>query len=180
MRTVYLLPLTTMLAVVAGCGSQGREPAAPSLPQRDLTLAAQAREVAVASPVELQNLRTLYRTARPSRTSRRSSAQHPSSVVAKPAPAAAAAAPAVVLASHPVAQPASAVSEPVNDRELPPGKTVTVIPASSGPSTGSDWTDELPTAKGGGTMVIGGGGRCPRRGRGPGIGIAGAPRPDFR
>jgi hypothetical protein len=179
MRTVSLLPLTAMVAVVAGCGPQGREHAARSVPQRDLTLAAQTHQMEIASPVELGSLRTLSRTVRPSRTPRPKSAQRSSAVGAKPAPAALAAAPAVVLASHPVAEPASTASEPANDRELLPGKTVTLIPASSGPSTTPEWTDEGPPARGR-TMVVGGGGRCPGRGRGPGIGIATAPRPDFR
>jgi hypothetical protein len=175
MRTAYLLPLTAMVAVVAGCGSQGTESAARSVPQRDLTLAAQTREVDIASPVELQNLRTQYRTVRPSqRTSRR-----PIPVVAKPAPAAVAASPAVVLASYPIAEPANTAPEAANDRELLPGKTVTLIPASSGPSTTPEWTDEGPAGRGR-TLGVRGGGKCPGRGRGPGIGIATAPRPDFR
>jgi hypothetical protein len=178
MRTVYLLPLTAMVAVVAGCGSQGRDPAARSVPQRDLTLAAQTREVDIASPVELQNLRTQYRTVRPARTPRRSSAQRPSPVVTKPASASVATAPTVVLASYPVAEPANTAPEAANDRELLPGKTVTLIPASSGPSAAPDETGDFPTARG--TMVARGGGRCPGRGRGPGIGIATGPRPDFR
>jgi hypothetical protein len=177
MRTVVLLPFAAVAAVLTGCGSQGRESAARSVPQRDLTLGAQTRELDIASPVELQALRTQYQTVRPSRTLRRSSAQRSSPVVAQPAPAAAV--PTVVLVSHPVAEPASTPSEPANDRELLPGKTVTLIPASSGPSTTPEWTDEGPPARGR-TMVVGGGGRCPGRGRGPGIGIATAPRPDFR
>jgi hypothetical protein len=173
MRTIFLLPLTAVVTVVVGCGPEGSEQAALSLPQRDLTLPTQTAEVEIASPVELQNLRVQHRTARPSRrTSRRSIPE------AKPTPAAPATA-LVVAASYPVAQPANTASEPANDRELLPGKTVTVIPVSTGPSTGSDWSDDFPRAKGG-TMVVRGGGRCPPRGRGPGIGIAAAPRPDFR
>lgn len=174
MRTAYLLPFTAMVAVVAGCGSQGTESAARSVPQRDLTLAAQTRAVDIASPVELQNLRTQARAVRPAqRTSR-----HPSPVAPKPAPVAVAA-PAVVRASYPVAEPANPALEAANDRELLPGKTVTLIPASSGPSTTPEWTDEGP-ATGGRSLGVRGGGKCPGRGRGPGIGIATAPRPDFR
>jgi hypothetical protein len=176
MRTVFLLPITAVVAVVAGCGSGGGEQAPRSLPHRDLTLAAPARAVEIASPVELRDIRTQNQTMRSSRrTFRRSGPIQLISV-----PAVVAEAPAPVLApSAPVAQPVSTPSKPANDRELLPGKTVTVIPASSGPSTTPDWTDERP-AVGGGTMVARGGGRCGRGGRGPGIGIAGVPRPDFR
>lgn len=175
MRTIFLLSLAALAAVAAGCGSQGREQAARSLPQRDLTLAAPARQVDIASPVELENLRAQHPTLRPSRRiSRRSSP-----IEAKPAPAAVAAVPVVVLASAPVAELAGVASEPASDRELPPGKTVTVIPASSGPSTASDWTDEPPRARGG-IIGVRGGGMCPPRGRRPGIGISAFPRPHVR
>ena len=176
MRTVFLLPLTAVVAVVAGCRSAGRERAALATPQRDLTLATPAREVDIASPVELRTIRTQNQTVRSLHlTSRRSRPIEPIAV-----PTAVPAAPVLALpVSDPVAKPALPTSEPANDRELPPGKTVTVIPVSSGPSTGADWTDERPTARGG-TMVAGGGGRCRGGGRGPGIGIAGVPRPDFR
>jgi hypothetical protein len=175
MRIAFLLPLAAVVTVVAGCDSQGGEQSARSVLRRDLTLVEPAHAVAIASPVELQNLRTNYRSARLSqRRTRRSRPAEPKVVLA-----AVAAAPApVVAAPGSAAQPAT-TSEPANGRELLPGKTVTLIPASPGSSAGPDWTDDLPRAKGA-TMVVGGGGRCPRRGRGPGIGIAGIPRPDFR
>lgn len=178
MRTSVLLPLTALAAIVTGCGSQGREEATASLPHRDLTLATQAAPVEVASPVELRQIQAHYRTVRSSRpTARRSHVTE-----TKPAPAPVAAVPATVTV-QPVAEPARA-AEPANDRELLPGKTITIIPVSSGPSTsdpsaGADWTDQ-PSGARGGSLVGGGGGRCRGRGRGPGIGIATAPRPDFR
>jgi hypothetical protein len=164
MRTVFLLPLMALVAVAAGCGSQAREQAARSVPQRDLTLVTQTPGVEIASPVETQQLRIHHRTIRQAPRSSR----EPKIILA--AVAAAAPIPAV---PQPVAQPAST---PANDRELLPGKTVTVIPASSTPSTGSDTANEPPPE--GRTMVARGGGTCRGRGRGPGI--AGAPRPDFR
>jgi hypothetical protein len=172
MRNVLLLfPVTALVAVVAGCGSQGSNQAAASQLQRDLTLASPTGQVDIASPVELRQVRTHYQTVR---TTRRSGA-----VQVKLISIAVSAAPSLSLpVSEPVAQPASAAPDPANDRELPPGKTVTLIPASSGPSTASDPTDELPQARGH-TMLGGGGGTCRGRGRGPGIGT-GAPRPDFR
>jgi len=85
-------------------------------------------------------------------------------------------APTPVLAlTEPVAQP---VSAPANDRELLPGNTITVIPASSGPSPNPDATDDFADTRD--RTMVRGGGTCRGRGRGPGIGIATAPRPDFR
>jgi hypothetical protein len=178
MRTIVLLPLTALVAVAAGCGSGAREPAARALPQRDLTLVTQTAQVEVASPVELQQLRTHRRTVRPSQPAARPALVRRSGPLQPRVVLATLAAP-VVAAAEPVAQPASPASNSINDRELLPGKTVTVIPASSGPSIDPDRTDELPAAQGR-TMVARGGGTCRGRGRGPGIGIAGAPRPDFR
>ena len=175
MRTVFLLPLTAVVAVVAGCGSQGKESGALSAPQRDLTLAAQASHVEIASPIELRQLQTQPQTVR--RSPRMVQAASPRRATEPKVIFASVATPAPVLAvPTPVAQPGSP-SEPANDRELLPGKTVTVIPASSGPSAGSDGTDEVPAIKG--RPMRGGGGTCRGRGRGPG-GIAGVPRPDFR
>jgi hypothetical protein len=177
MRTVFL-PLTAVAMIAAGCGPRGREQA-PSAPRRDLTLQAQGGGAEVASAVELQNIRSLRHTPRASRRiSRPASAPLSRPIQAAPAPAAMAAAPALAL---PVATPVSTVSDPVSDRELAPGKTVTVIPASSGPSTEPGWTDQAPRDRGasvGGR--VGGGCRGGGRGRGPGIGIAAAPQPDFR
>jgi hypothetical protein len=168
MRIVFLLPLTAVVAVVAGCGSQGKESGALSAPQRDLTLAASASQVEIASPIELRQVQTQPRAVRRSPRIVRAAPKIILASVATPAP--------VLAVPRPVAQPAGA-SEPANDRELLPGKTVTVIPASSGPSAGSDGTDEVPAIKG--RPMRGGGGTCRGRGRGPG-GIAGVPRPDFR
>jgi hypothetical protein len=178
MRGVFLLPFPVVVAVVAGCGSEVREQAALSVPQRDLTLPAQVPEVEIASPVELQAIRAQQQTVRPSRRARRpASAPRPSSIEPKPTPKALAAAPVLTLPTFDsVAKPASTAAEPANDRELPPGKTVTLIPASSGPSTASEGDDEFPTARGG-TIGLGGGrggGPCPPRG--PGRGIAGPGR----
>jgi hypothetical protein len=165
MRTVFLLSLTALVAVVAGCGSVGREQATRSVPQRDLTLVPQTSAVDIASPVETQQLRVQHQTVRHSQLAVRLAA------VTLPAP--------VLAVPVPGAQPVRMPATPANDRELLPGKTITVIPASSTPSTGSDGTDELPATRGR-TKVAHGGGGCRGRGRGPGIGMAPAPRPDFR
>jgi hypothetical protein len=169
MRTSVLFPLTALVAIVAGCGSGVKEQASGSVPQRDLTLVPQVPAVDIASPVEIQRVRIQPRTTR------RSIPLEPKvrlAAVWAPAP--------VLAVPQPVAQPASTTPTPVSDRELPPGKTVTMIPVSSGPSAGVDKTDEIPADRGRPMVVGGEGGTCRGRGRGPGIGMAPAPRPDFR
>ena len=167
MRIVSLLPLAALTAVVSACGSGEREQRARALPQRDLTLVTASVQVEVASPVEMRRLRPQRRTVRPS-PSRQPTVRHAMMVEAVPVPAA-----------EPVAPPVSSTPTAANDRELLPGKTVTLIPVSSGPSASPDETGELPAVRG--RAVVGyGGGRCRGGGRGPGIGIATAPRPDFR
>ena len=178
MRTSFLLPLTVLVAVAAGCASEAREQAARSVPQRDLTLVTQTPAVEIASPVELQQVRIQRRTARQAPRSSREPKIILAAVAAPLSALGPGSAPALAV-PEPAVQPASTASTPANDRELLPGKTVTVIPASSTPSTGSDGTDELPATRGR-TKVAHGGGGCRGRGRGPGIGIANAPRPDFR
>jgi hypothetical protein len=177
MRTILLLPLTALVAAVAGCGTETRERATGSLPTRDLTLVTQSSELKIASPVETGQLRPQLRSAHPServawpRAARRTSPPEPKlrlAVFTEPAP--------ILAPAEPVERPDSAAATPLDDHELPPGKTVTVIPASSGPSPGSDEAGEPPAE--GRTRVAHGGGTCRGRGRGPGI--TGAPRPDFR
>jgi hypothetical protein len=172
MRTIFLLPLTALVVVVAGCGSEAREQASRSVPQRDLTLVPQTPAVEIASPVETHQLRVQLRTVRPTFSSRPLEPKVSFASVTVPAP--------VLAVPEPVAQPVSTAAASANDRELLPGKTVTVIPASNTPSTGSDGTDELPATRGRTMVARGGGGTCRGRGRGPGIGMAPAPRPDFR
>lgn len=182
MRTSSLLPLTALVAVVAGCGSEARVQAGRSVPQRDLTLVTQTAEVKIASPVEMQQLRVRQATARRSPSAARPVSATRSHRTLKPS-AAAVAAPLATLAAGsapiPAAEPAGTALTSDNPRELLPGKTVTMIPASTGPSPGSGTADEAPPERGG-IMVVRGGGTCRGRGRGPGIGIATAPRPDFR
>lgn len=186
MHSSSLLPLTALLAAVAGCGSEAGVQAGRSVPQRDLTLVTQTAEVKIASPVEMQQLRVRQAAtrrsppaARPVSATRSHRALEPS-VAAVAAPLATlAAGSAPVPAAEPAAQPAATALTSDNPRELLPGTTVTIIPASTGPSPGSGTADEAPPERGG-IMVVRGGGTCRGRGRGPGIGIATAPRPDFR
>jgi hypothetical protein len=177
MRLLLLVPFAALAAVVIGCRTQETEQAALSKPPRDLALPAQGPEVAIASPVELGQVVRPHRTARPvHRTPLPAPAPAPRQRLA-----ASNSAPAVVpvVQATYVVEPLSTPGDPLNDRELPPGKTVTLVPASSGPSTAIDPSDEIPAVRIG---SYGGraGGRCGPRGRRPGIGIAAAPRPDFR
>ena len=172
MRAIVQLPLIALLAVIGGCDFEEREQAVPA---RDLTLVTQGAQVEIASPVETQPLRPRHRAVRSEPAARlasvkRSDPEVQLTTTAVPVP--------VLAVTQPALQPAT-VSMPANDRELLPGKTVTVIPASSGPSTGAITPDELPEWEGR-ALVAGSGGRCGGRGRGPGIGIAAALRPDFR
>lgn len=164
MRSTYLLQLTALAAIAAGCRSEVREELSGSAPERDLTLVTPTADLKIASLVERQQPRIERRQPRVRKPAARPAAVPHSTPIE----------PQVQLAAVAVSAPA-----PANDRELLPGKTVTLIPASSGPSAGPDDIAEIPTVHGR-TMVGHGGGRCPRGGRRPGIGIAGAPRPDFR
>ncbi len=179
MRAIFLLPLTALVAIAAGCGSEGTEPAVRSVPQRDLTLVTHTSEAKVASKVETQQLQIQHRTVhRSPPAARRAPVPRSHRVEPRVVLTTVAAPRAAIAAPQPIAQPEA--PSPANDRELLPGKTVTLIPATGGPSPGSDRADEIPAARGRPMVVTGGGGRCRGRGRGPGIGIAAAPRPDFR
>jgi hypothetical protein len=77
------------------------------------------------------------------------------------------------MVSEALADPAPVDDAASGGRELAPGKTVTIIPASSGPTVEADQDDSwLPSERPRG-IITGGGGRCPRRGGVRGIGIAG-------
>jgi DNA polymerase-3 subunit gamma/tau len=138
--------------------------------ERDLTLQAPATAVVeVASAVELSRPVVEPRpTTRPRRSSRPAPAPAPTP---DPVPVAA---PEAEAAAPMVAEPA-----PVEDvvagagRELAPGKTVTIIPASSGPSSAPVEPAWGPAEGARGIMVGGHGDRCRPRGGVRGIGIAG-------
>ncbi|HEY9016172.1 MAG TPA: hypothetical protein VIM84_14050 [Gemmatimonadales bacterium] len=169
MRTV-LLPLAAVVAVGAGCSSAGREKAAPQLPKRDLTLVTQTAALDIASPVELGKIRPLPDAEQAPRAMHRTRPAHTKAVKRK-------AALAIAPAPPPVVQPADTASrqpiaDVVSEHELPPGRTVTVIPASTGPSAApEDIPGGLPGLGTGGSGLGGGsgmGGRgCPGRGAGP-------------
>lgn len=137
MRTVFLFSLTALVAVAAGCGSA-------STPRRDLTLVTNASAPEIASPIETERPVIRHRTVRPSGQARAPRASRAPKVkladVRVPAP--------VLAIPQPVARPSDTAATPADDRELLPGKTVTLIPASTGPSIDSGRTNELPEAHG--------------------------------
>jgi hypothetical protein len=192
MRMTNTFPLACSVALLAACAaeaprslpgetaSSGAAAGAPTnAPSRDLTLqlpAAPALEVA--SPVELSRS-----DPKPTPIPRPRVSPRPAPA---PAPAAKPVAEVSPVASAVVPIPSLPVTEvgaqPVEEesaaagsaRELAPGKTVTVIPASAGSSTPLEaedsWSGPQPAR---GILVGGGGGRCRPRGGVRGIGIAG-------
>ena len=201
MRAWSWVPLLLVAGLGAGCATDSPEgveeasaAAAVPVPERDLTLqAAAVPPVEVASPVELD------RPVPPAREGRRGSPPLPApstSELARPggsrdsagladaglvhaAPEAIAAEAEPALAERfPAGRPAAPEEEPGEEmagagRELAPGKTVTLIPVSNGPSIEADdggaW---VPSESRRG--VVRGGGHCPRpRGGVRGAGLAG-------
>jgi hypothetical protein len=186
MRSAFLFPLSLSLVVVAGCSSKVKEQAARSDLERDLTLV-QAPQTAVATPLELGQIRTP--TDSRSTVSSRHRVRHrsaPRSTVSAPKPV------QVAADAGPAPAPAPAVVQPTNTttadpHELPPGKTVAIIPVSSGPSpSDARGPDRFPprfgtggSGMGGGERAGGGsgmGGDCPRPDFGPAIGVRGGTR----
>ena len=186
MRSVFLFPLSVSLAVVAACSSKVKEHAARSDLERDLTLVVPARDTAVATSLELGQIRTP--TDSRSTVSSRQRVRHRSarrSTVRAPKPV-------QVAAAGPRPTPAAVVqptkTTPADPHELPPGKTVTIIPVNRGPSTADVGGPDGPlpprygtggSGMGGGERAGGGsgmGGDCPRPDFGPAIGIRGGTR----
>ena len=188
MRSAFLFPLSLSLVVAAACSPKVKEHAARSDLERDLTLVGPARDTAVATSLELGQIRTpadsrstlssrqrvRHRSARRSTVRAAKPVQVAAKPASKPTPA-----PTVV---HP------AITTTADPHELPPGKTVTIIPVSRGPSIadvgGAD--GPLPPIYGTGGSGMGGGeragggsgmgGDCPRPDFGPAIGIRGGTR----
>lgn len=188
MRASSILSLALTAAVLGGCaagppGKSHQETASRSagdtvLPGRDLTLQAPATAaVEIASPVELSRPAPEPRPAQRARIAPKPAPAPLPDPVPEASPAAQGAVPAVAVAEVP------AESGPVEEvavgagRELAPGKTVTVIPASSGPSSGSEDASWAPVGHTRGMVIEGGrggrGGTCRPRGGVRGIGIAG-------
>jgi hypothetical protein len=142
MPTASLLPLVIAVsAALAGCSAEQTTAAPLSVPKRDLTLQTRpsAAQVKMASPLELGPVQTRPRGSRlPGKTKLIMLPAAPTIV-----PVAFTAAPVVNLPPpQPVLQPVQTPAETTDEHELPPGKTVTIIPASSGPSIAPDPADE--------------------------------------
>ncbi len=173
MRTLILFSLA-LAALAAGCGSgsEGTEQASLGVPERDLTLQqGPAAKVEVASPAELGRAQPARPASDRPRRARRPITTPRAASVAATEPGALAPSPAP---SREVAPVAVAASEPedADPHALPPGRSVTIIPASSGtassgPATDDGWTDQRPAGPEGGVSVGGGHGKgCRPRGVG--------------
>ena len=159
MRALPFIPLA-LVVVVAGCGSAPEDSGARSgVPHRDLTLQeAPAPDMAVASALELPNPRPERPTAhRPRQSPHQALAPSRNHTAPEAAPVAeAVAVPAVAPAPAPAAAP-PLVDEAADPHSLAPGRTITIIPASSGPSMGSGrGDDEMPSRAGRAIMMAGG------------------------
>jgi hypothetical protein len=182
MRNVILFSLPLTIIAVAGCGSQPKPSPAASDLERDLTLVTKDRDRTVASPLELGEVRTEQGNTssynRVVKAVRHRPARHATIRVAEPAPSAPTKHPVLVdvSAPSPVAQPPAATAVPADSHELPPGKTITMIPVSSGPSPsesqrGPEDIPSFTTGTGGSGM---GGGGSGMGGGGSGMGGGGS------
>ena len=166
MRAAFLLPLAVIAA--AGCGSANRRQTA-SVSERDLTLSTSATEAEVASPIELQRPVPQETRQVVRRPHRRAAATFQPTIVPAVVRETIARAPG---ATTPAAEPVAVLSGPADPHELLPGKTVTIIPASSGPTPTTDNPRDPAEARGGMGGTIGIGGGCHGRGGG-GSGMGG-------
>ena len=170
MRAVFLLPLAVVAA--AGCGSTKPRQTA-SVSERDLTLSTSATEAEVASPLELQRPVPPETKQVVRHTHRRAAPTFQPTIVRAVLRETVAPVP---VAATPAAEPVSVVSEAADPHELLPGKTVTIVPASSGPVPTTDNPRDPGEERGGmgGTIGIGGGGCHGRGGGGSGMGGGGS------
>lgn len=173
MRISKVAFLVLTLVAAGGCGAapEGTEQAALGVSQSDLTLRRDltlqqpaAPKVEVASPVELG----LKPSERPrSRSSRRPHQPAAATTDVATTPATAPLPAAVSPEPRPVAL-APSEPEPPDPHALPPGRSVTVIPASAGPVTDEGWNHEHSSGREDGVSVGAGphGGGCKPRGGG--------------
>jgi hypothetical protein len=180
MRAAVLFPLAFVAVALTGCGGDGtnlsgREEtasrAAAAALERDLTLSVpQVPATEVASAIEL----SLPKPA-PAPVQRHYPRPRPKpapSAVAESAPAPTPEPVTVPAVSEALSEPATTDEVSAGGRELAPGRTVTVIPVSSGPSVEAEPDDSWLPSGGSRGVLVGGGGTCRRRGEGGGIGIA--------
>jgi hypothetical protein len=184
MRLRSSVPLA-LSAVIAACAtesprSSGEETAtfevtATAAAARDLTLHGSATaQVEVASAVELSRADPpTPREARPKASPKPAPAARPDRTPdAKPVDDVAAVVATMSVAQIPAAPPPVEDAAGAGGRELAPGKTVTVVPASSGPSAAPEEPEWVPERHRG-IMMGHPGDRCRPRGGVRGIGITG-------
>jgi hypothetical protein len=178
------VPFALSAALLAACAteaprSSGEKTATADVtaaPARDLTLQATATpEVDVASAVELSRPSPpAGRDARPKASPRRAPAATSDPIPeATPVADVAAVVAAMSVAEVPAAPPPVEDAADAGGRELSPGKTVTVVPASSGPSAAPEEPEWAPERNRGIIFMGHPGDRCRPRGGVRGIGIAG-------
>ncbi len=167
MRHRAIFPLAIAAAVLAGCDSapEATEQAALQVPQRDLTLQrAPAATAPVASPIEIPRPHPIRSTTRPRPVSQPAPVSPSPLKTAEADSAAGTTAPEAARVPAVMAALVPAATEPPPDpRELAPGQTVTVIPASSGPSVAAEPNDQIPS-RAGRAIMRGHGGTCRPRG----------------
>ena len=161
-RAIFHRALAAIL--VAGCDSapQGTDQGSLPVPRRDLTLRQlPADPGVVASPIEIPRSERERSAGRPHRARLPGVRGMSRPETPDTGPVSEAAAPA----APEVAAPAPAAPAPSSSsRELAPGQTVTIIPASSGPSVAAEPGDEAPS-RAGRAIMRGHGGTCrPRPG----------------
>jgi hypothetical protein len=140
MHKVFLLSLAI---VAAACGTPEPEPAVPAVTERDLTLpvppsstqAELARPVQVGRPIQQHPGRRAHKPP------------HPAPVLLEPViiPAHYEPLPIIPIPLSTLGQSPLTTSEPADEHELLPGKTVMVIPSSSGIQELSPGGDTPPT-----------------------------------
>ena len=166
MRNIILFSLPLTIVAAAGCGSQPKESAAaPSDSVRDLPLVSRTADRPVASALELGEVRTQpgksashSAVVRHRRVARRA-ALYPTTKVYEPSTSASTAQPVIADVATPSPGASRAVAVPADSHELPPGKTVTIIPVLSGPTPVEDpGTERFPCLAGCGGSGMGGGG----------------------
>ena len=166
MRTALGLAVLAVGIMACGTTPVDRGTATAAI-KRDITLQNSAtEELQVASPVELGRAQPKHITPHRKPTPKPA----PAPTTRETAPLAAPA-PELVSAPAPVAVAEAPIPAPApSGRELAPGQTVQLIPASSGPSNAGPETTYVPTD---GRGFKAGGGHCPtppRRGRPIGVG----------
>jgi hypothetical protein len=128
-----LSPLVLAALLAVACGTEGAKPTGSSVPKRDLTLSGQYAQVDVASPIELR--RPFHQTASHAlRRMRQPTQQFEPTIIPAVLNTSSASAPAP-LPVKTAAEPAAIVSQPADPHELLPGKTITLIPVSNGPTS---------------------------------------------